>query len=252
MSSLSVILITYNNEKTLHPCLKSVAHIANEIIVVDSESSDKTVEIAKSFGAKVIIQKWLGYSKQKNLALTHVTSKWVLWLDADEVFQIRPNTDLMKQLDHLSHFAGFKVKRRTFFLNRWLDHCLGHEYIIRLFKNQAEHTFVQTPVHESVQIKGSSQILKSVHIDHYSYENLKSYLNKSILYGDLYVEKALQKNKTMKTFRLFFVFPIRFLKLYILKRGFLDGTSGLIFSMMSAAHDFYKYSRLWEETHKVD
>lgn len=243
---LSVIVITLNCAEALKKCLDSVKPWADELIVVDSGSSDETVTYAKSLGAKVIEQEWLGYAEQKNIALNQVSSDWVLWMDSDEILKVKEGFDLKQVLEHKKSAAGVVLRRRTFFLGRWLDHCLGRELIVRLFRNQSEHRFEQTPVHESLDIKGLVLPMSEVVIEHYPYQNLSHYLSKFKTYGDLYVQKELGRGKRMNFIRLLFIWHVRFFKLYLLKRGFLDGVSGLIFSGLSAAHDFYKYAKLWE------
>ncbi|HLX12035.1 MAG TPA: glycosyltransferase family 2 protein, partial [Bacteroidota bacterium] len=156
MIPLSVIVITRNEEKNIGECLESVRW-ANEIIVVDSASTDKTAEIAKQFTPNVISTEWKGYSESKNLAVTYASNSWVLWLDADE----RVTPELAKEIStiiesgNVAH-GGYEMARRAYFLGKWIRHCGWYPgYVIRLFRREGAK-FNDASVHERLEFSGTT------------------------------------------------------------------------------------------------
>ena len=135
-SSVSVIVITYNEEKNIYDCLNSVKW-ADEIVVVDSKSTDKTVDIAKSFTDKVYEKEWEGYAENKNFALSKTTSEWILWLDADERVTNDLAQEIIKTINTDSDIDGYELARKAFFLGRWIKHCGWYPgYVLRVFKRE--------------------------------------------------------------------------------------------------------------------
>ncbi|MBK7629744.1 MAG: glycosyltransferase family 2 protein [Ignavibacteriales bacterium] len=226
-NKISAIIITGNEENNIKDCLKSVQW-ADEIIVVDSESTDKTVEIAKDFTDKVFIRKWSGYSSQKTYALSLATNDWVLSIDADE----RVSEELSKEilgLD-LNLYSGYYIKRDNYFLDKLIRGCgWGNDMQLRLFK-KSEAKLSERMVHEKFIVNGSLANLKNS-FAHYSYKNLNDAFTKINNYSTLEANEKVDK-KTVNLFTLLISPAFYFLHHFIIRRGFLDGIHGIIISYM--------------------
>ncbi len=245
MSSLSVIVITKNEEGNIRECLESVRW-ASEVVVVDGGSVDSTVEIATSMGAKVHIRPWEGYGAAKNFALSQCTGAWVLWLDADE----RVTDSLAGEMQSIvgkgvGDFAGYEVARRAYFLNRWIKHCGWYPgYVLRLFKRETGR-FTEDRVHERLEVRGIVGHLQS-DLLHYTDPNLHHYFEKFNRYTSLGAEEMVDKGKNFGIADLIFRPIWVFIRMYMIRRGFLDGIQGFILCVLSAAYVFTKYAKLWE------
>ncbi|NOY60817.1 MAG: glycosyltransferase family 2 protein [Calditrichaeota bacterium] len=244
MSSISVILITFNEEENIKACLTSVQW-ADEIIVVDSSSRDRTVEIARQFTEKVIVTDWKGYSANKNLALGKATGQWVLWIDADE----RVTPELAQEIKNIigtnTEKDGFEMARKAFFLGRWIKHCGWYPgYVLRLFRRQRAH-FTDNKVHEGVVLKGSRGRLKGSLL-HYTDNNLEHYLWKFNRYTSYAADELAEKQRSAGLLSILFRPLHAFVKMYVLKLGILDGVEGLMLCLLSAGYVAMKYAKLWE------
>jgi glycosyltransferase involved in cell wall biosynthesis len=242
---LSVIVITHDEERNIRECLESVAW-ANEIIVVDSQSADKTVEYAKAYTDKVFVTEWLGYSGAKSFALSKTTNRWVFWLDADE----RIPGDLAQEIQSIvsagsGQFSGYEVARRAFFLGKWIKHCGWYPgYVVRLFKKEGAG-FSDSHVHEKLLVNGSIGRLQH-DLLHYTDDNLFHYFSKFNQYTSLAAEDLTGKGRAFSLYDLLIRPPFFFLKMYILRLGILDGMQGFILCVLSATYVFTKYAKLWE------
>lgn len=226
-NKISVVIITGNEENNIGDCLKSVSW-ADEIIVVDSESNDETVNIAKTFTDKVFIKKWEGYAIQKGYALSLAKNEWVLSLDADE----RINDGLAEEILNadLSKFDGYYIKRDNYFLGKLIHGCgWGNDFQLRLFKKSVTGLSTRL-VHEKFVVSGKTSFLKNS-FKHFSYKNLKDAFIKINNYSSL---EAIEKvdRKTVNIFSLLFSPPVYFLHHFILRKGFIDGIHGVIISYM--------------------
>ncbi len=235
--SLSVVLATFNEEDRLGDCLSSVRDIANEIIVVDGRSTDRTVEIAKDFGAKVkIVDNEYIFHINKQKAVDLATKDWILQLDADEVVTKELGEEI-KQVMHEGKHDGYYLSRKNFFLGHWMRK--GGQYpdpVIRLFKRGKGH-FPQKSVHEQIVVDGSAGYLKN-ELLHYPYETLDEYWEKAIRYSHLVGREleAVHKPKNLfSAFEYLFIKPaLTFLNLFIRHQGFIDGIYGFLFAFFSA------------------
>jgi glycosyltransferase involved in cell wall biosynthesis len=242
---LSVIVITKNEEHNIVDCLQSVAW-ANEIITVDAESKDRTVELARQFTPKVHVREWKGYGPAKNFALEQVTNTWVLWLDADE----RVSPQLAQEIrtaieDGSTPHAAFEVARRAYFLGKWIRHCGWYPgYVVRLFRKNSAR-FSDSRVHEGVEVAGSIGRL-SGDLIHYTDDTLYHYFSKFNSYTSLAAADVMDAKRKFSLYDVLVRPPYLFFKMYILRQGFLDGMQGLILSLVSAAYVFMKYAKLWE------
>ena len=239
----SVIVITKNEEDNLTRCLESVKW-ADEIIVVDSESIDATVEIAKNFGAKVFVKKWEGYGAQKNFAIDKTTNDWILSIDADEEVSPELHEEIKKIIQNPGNYVAFKTPRKLIFQGKFLRRggCYPN-YQIRLFhKDKAK--FNLDFVHEKLVVNGRIGLLKGSLL-HYSYNDLSDYFDRFNRYTTLDAQKRFSKGK--KFYFWYYIQPLlRFFNMYFLRLGFLDGSRGLIWAILSSFYNFAKFQKLKE------
>ena len=238
---LSVIIITKNEAANIGACLESVKW-ADEIIVVDSGSSDSTVEICREFGAQVHEHDWPGFGKQKNRALSYATHKWVFALDADERVTPELRSQLIKAIEEDSE-DGFYVPRLSQFCGKFIRHSGWYpDYVLRLFR-RTKGRFSDDMVHERVLLEGSAGRLTSPLL-HYSYLNEADVRRKAEQYARA---GAMQMFKSGKTASLADA-PLRaawaFVRTYCLRLGFLDGIAGLNIALMNARTTHLKYNQL--------
>jgi glycosyltransferase involved in cell wall biosynthesis len=264
--TLSVVIITKNEEANLGRTLESVMPLVNdgrgEIIVVDSGSTDRTVEIAKSFGAKVFIEEWKGFAAQKNSAIDKATSDWILSLDADEEVGDVARQFILLVLsgshDVLNHSAGFWFSRQNFFLGRWIRH--GGFYPdekLRMFK-RGSGCFEDRAVHEDVKLQsGQHAYDAALHYDlggrfdllHHSYPTLSDYIEHMNRYSSLGAEIVVAKSNGRVRFSVINIVlrPLAtFIYNYFLRLGFLDGREGLLLHLNHAVYVSWKYAKAWE------
>ncbi|MDT3697191.1 MAG: glycosyltransferase family 2 protein [Ignavibacterium sp.] len=242
-NKISVVIITGNEENNIRDCLQSAVW-ADEIIVVDSESTDNTVEIAKEFTDKVFVQKWLGYSKQKSYAISLAKNEWVVSLDADERVT-KPLADeiLNYDLDN-TKYSAFKMKRENYFIGKKISGCgWGNDYQLRLFR-KSKTKLSERLVHEKFIVEGEVAELKNV-ILHYSYNNLKEGFDKINTYSSLEAEEKHRKKK-VSTFRIIFFPVVAFLQHYLFRKGIKDGKHGLMVSLMHAITKLQVQMKIWE------
>lgn len=245
MSSLSVIVITKNEALNIEACLESVRW-AQEIVVVDGGSDDKTVELARKFTENVFVKSWEGYGASKNFALEHCTCDWILWLDADERVTVELSQEIQViTLQGHNAFQVYEIPRRAFFLGKWIKHCGWYPgYVARLFK-RGSGRFSDNKVHERFEFEGSFGRLRS-DLLHYTDPNLWHYFEKFNRYTTLAADEMNERGAPSRINQLIFRPPWVFIRMYILKMGFLDGVQGLILSVLSACYVFTKYAKLWE------
>ncbi len=242
---LSIVLISYNEEKNLRRSLASIADHAKEIVLVDSGSSDRTLDVATEFGAQVYYQPWLGYRDQKNRALQYATEPWILALDCDEELsvELKKNLVLFFTSGDCDRFHGATFNRCTKFLNRWIRH--GEWYPdtkLRLFRRE-EGRWIE-PIHESILLSGPVTHLKG-DLLHYSFPSIESYIKKIHPFAEEFLQK--QDKKTWSLLANLFRPLWRFLRGYFLRAGFLDGFPGFWIAYATAFSVFVRYSLSYEE-----
>jgi len=245
MGKLSVITITYNEEENIRDCLESVKW-SDEIVIVDSFSSDKTVEIALRYTPRVFQNRWTNFSQQKSLALKKASNEWVLSIDADERVTPELKEEILGILNSQSHpFDGYYIGRRNHYLGKFIRHCGWYpDYQLRLFR-KGKGRFNERSVHESVVMDGQKGYLKFF-LNHYSYRSLSDHLNRIDRFTSLAAEEMFTDGKRARTFDFLFRPLTRFVRMYLIKRGYLDGVYGLIVSIMGSFYVFLKYLKLWE------
>ena len=247
-NKISVIIITGNEEKNISDCLKSV-NWADEIIIVDSESTDSTVKVAKEFTEKVYVRKWEGYAPQKSYALNLATNEWILSLDADERVTTRLSDEIMNLNLNESDIAAFKIHRENYFLGKKITTCgWGNDYQLRLFR-KSKTKLNSRLVHEGFIVDGTISTLKNS-ILHYSYLNLKDGFKKINEYSTLEANEKYERKKVTYISIVFYPF-IAFFQHYFLKSGFKDGKHGLMISLMHAVTKLQMQMKMWELKDKV-
>jgi len=231
MHKLSVVIITKNEEKHIADALLS-AVFADEVVVLDSGSKDTTCKIAEKTGAKVYQEEWRGFGAQKNRAVELASNDWVFVLDADE----RITSELQYEIEQIlksPDAEGYFIPRINYFWGKAIKTCgLYPDYTIRLF-NRSKGRFTEVAVHEAVQIGGKVGYIKSPMI-HLAYENISQFIEKQNRYSTLHA-KGVNRLKAL------FNPSWTFFRLFVLKRGFLDGWDGFIISRLYAQYTFWKY-----------
>ncbi|HTA75591.1 MAG TPA: glycosyltransferase family 2 protein [bacterium] len=250
--TLSVVIITLNEERNIARCLKSLRFSKKvfssvETIVVDAQSQDKTVGVAKQLGAKVFTRAWQGYGNQKNWALAKARGNWILSLDADEELTPKLISEIEKTVTQVPEGVdGYFIKRRAFFLGKWIRHCgWWPDAQLRLIK-RGRGAFTIEPVHEGLEVKGNTLELDEP-MNHYTYDSIRQYLDKMNRYSDLSIIEVKRKKIVFWKFYLTVAPFLTFFRMYISRRGFMDGWHGLVVCGLSAFHDFCKYAKLWEK-----
>lgn len=244
MHPISATLITYNEEQSIAGALESLSWV-DEIVVVDSGSSDKTLDICRRFTDKIFHRDWTGYVDQKNFAVEKALHDWILSLDADE----RVSPELQAEIETLtspeSRCSGYRIPRVAFFLGRWIRHGTWYpDYQLRLF-DRRHAGWEGGRVHESVKIPGKPELLTG-EIHHFTYRNFDEYLKRLEIYSSLAALDYQDRGKPATRFNLFAKPLAAFVSSYLLKRGFLDGTPGFAVAVMSSISAFFKHAKLYE------
>jgi glycosyltransferase involved in cell wall biosynthesis len=274
--NLSVVIITFNEEANIARTLASVQPLVadgkGEIIVVDSGSTDRTLEIAKSFGAKVFVEEWKGFAAQKNSAIDKAIGDWILSLDADEEADLELIQELTGHRDDkldsgvtprescmtIRHGGleflegspvGLLVRRKNYFLGRWIKYGgFWPDPKLRLFR-RGTGRFEGRAVHEDVGVDGSTKAVPQGAIVHHSYPTLSDYIEHMNRYSSLGAEMVVAKgnNKVRFSVSNILLRPIfTFLYNYVLRLGFLDGREGLLLHLYHAVYVSWKYAKAWE------
>lgn len=245
-SQLSVVVITKNEQDNIQECLESVKW-ANEIILVDAQSTDRTVEIAKKYTDKIFIKEWKGYSDAKNFGTQYTTSNWIFYLDADERITDELREEILQIISgENDEIVGYMVARRTYFLGKWIRHCGWYpNYVMRMVK-KGYGKFNDLNVHERLVVSGKVGKFKN-DLLHYTDKNLYHYFEKFNDYTNLAAIDLVDKEKKFKLINLLLNPIFTFIRMYFLRLGFLDGIHGLVLCTLSSFYVFTKYAKLWEK-----
>ncbi len=241
---ISVIVITKNETQNIESCLQSVS-FADDVVVVDSESSDDTVAKAKKYTSSIFVKPWQGFAAAKQFAVQHTKYPWVLWIDADERVMPELAVEIQRVILNNPEHAAFTVARRAYFLGKWIRHSGWYPgRVARLFhKERAE--FNDAAVHEGLNIHGSIGELRN-DLLHYTDPNIYHYFSKFNCYTTLAAEELAKKEKKFKLTDVIIRPWWQFVKMYFIRLGFLDGIQGLLLALFSSAYVFTKYAKLWE------
>ena len=245
MEKLTLILITKNEEADLPGCLDSLGDLAAQTVLVDDFSTDHTTEIARSRGVEVFQRRWDGFGPQKQFALEKSRHEWVLNIDADERLTPGLRDEIRRTLDSSPGFNGYRLPFRHVFMGRTLRFGGGRgESHVRLFR-KTRARYPKKVIHEGIEVQEPIGNLDNP-VLHFSYKNLSEYLQKCDRYTTLAAEAKWKKGQRF-SFLDHLKLPVNFIKDYILKLGFLDGSAGLTYAALSAYYSWIKSLKLLEK-----
>ena len=241
---LSVIIITKNEQDNIENCLESVKW-ADEIIVVDSGSTDSTEEICRRYTDNFYVKDWPGFGIQKQRALDLATHEWVLSIDADERVTPELKNEIISVLSSNSNVNGYLIPRLSNYLGKDIRHAGWYpDYTLRLVREGKSH-FTKDIVHEKMVVDGNINKLNN-HFLHYPYKDIAHHMQKLNSYSSLSAEKMHASGKCISWPMIFFKAFFGFVRAYILRKGFLDGWQGFVVSVSTAVSVYYKYLKLKE------
>lgn len=245
MPTLSVILITRNEEANLGDCLTSLEGIAQQIVVVDTNSSDRTLEIAKNHDATISQPSdWPGFGSQKNRALDLATGEWVLSIDADERLTPALKSEILTAIHHSANVDCFAIPRLSWYCGRFIRHSgWSPDYVDRLFKRGTAR-FSDDLVHERLIPNGQVAKLENPLL-HYSFMNYSQVLQKLDRYSTASAEQAFAKGKTSRPLKAVLHGVWAFIRTYVIRAGFLDGAQGFALAVSNGQGTYYRYIKLW-------
>lgn len=247
---ISALAITYNEEEHIERFIKSLS-FADEIIIVDSNSTDRTVLLAEQLAVKVYKRDFDNFSSQKNFALEQASHEWILFFDLDEVISNELANEIQAKISSKTDFSAFMVKRNFYFMGKHIKYSgFQNDAVVRVFK-KSDCTYGDNLVHETLEVKGKTETLINKS-DHYSYKTFDAYNEKLTRYSKLQAEMLYRKNVRPKFYH-FTLRPLwRLFHQYVIKLGFLDGKEGFILAYLSAFGVFKRYLFLWTMYRKID
>lgn len=243
--TVSATLLTYNSEDTLERCLESIQWV-DEIVVVDSLSTDRTLEIASRYADRTLRRPWAGFISQRNFSKEQVTGEWILWVDSDEVVPPALREEMETELRSVgTEIQGFEVPRCTFYLGRWIRHGGWYpDLSVRLFRSEGHWWGGEEP-HPAIQITGPVKRLKK-DLWHFSYASFGQQIRTIDRYAWVSAQQRYRKGESFRL-RKMLLHPLwRFIKEYLLLQGFRDGMPGLIIVVATMFYVFSKYAKLWD------
>ena len=252
MIKLSVVIITYNEEKNIGRCIDSVKPVADDIVVVDSQSTDNTVTIAEQKGTRVIEHAFEGYIKQKNLANSHAKYPHILSLDADEVLSAELQDSIRTVKSDWKH-DGYYMNRLTNYCGKWIRYSGWYpDKKLRLWDSR-KGQWEGHHVHEKYEMqKGCTFGFLKGDLLHYSYNSISDHIKRTDHYSNISAKEYYEKGKSSSWFKIVVKPGVKFFRDYILKQGFRDGFYGLVVCCISAFSTFLKYARLWQLQHEKE
>ncbi|KAA8671120.1 glycosyltransferase family 2 protein [Vibrio gigantis] len=248
--TLAVALIVKNEAKNLDACLKTVADWVNEIVILDSGSTDETEEVARKYTEKFHVNKdWPGFGPQRRLAQEYVESDFILWLDADERITDELKVSIQQAVEKNEQNTLYNICRLSWVFGRYIRHCGWYpDRVVRLYPTQLTQ-YDDSLVHEKVEISTDMNVKElSGDAIHYTYNDLHHYLVKSAGYAQAWAEQREKRGKKSSILEGMFHAVACFLKMYVFKAGFLDGKQGFLLSVLSAHSTLVKYADLWIRT----
>ena len=244
---ISAVVIVYNDAPYIRACLESLSW-ADELIVVDSHSTDGTTAICHEFTDNVFHHEFSGFGRLRNEAIAHASHDWIFSLDSDE----RARREIVREMGAIlggTHDAdAYFVPRRNYFLGRWVKHCGWYpDYRQPQFFKKSAMRYREDLVHETYELDGKIGYLRE-HVDQYPFRDIDHYLSKMDRYSTLMAEQMVMQGRYFRSHQLLTHPLFTFFKMYILRQGFLDGKPGLILSWLYAYYTFVKYAKFWELT----
>lgn len=248
MPPLSVVIISFNEEANIRAALES-AKWADELVVLDSFSTDGTADICREYTDRVFQEEWRGFSAQKSRAVSLASNDWVFVLDSDERFTPELAAEIKALMSGEPDMAGYRCARRNHFMGREIRHGGWYpDYSVRLFARR-RGGFGERAVHEAVEVEGGVGTLNNPML-HYTYTGVSDYLSRMERYSTLAAEEMKKAGRAATPMDMLFRPPLTFLKMFILKQGFRDGMHGLVIALLYACYTFSKYAKLWEMREK--
>ncbi len=243
--AVTACIITFNEESNIRRCLESVKW-ADEIVVVDSNSTDATVEICREYTQKIYHREFEGHIEQKSYALQCAGNDWVLCIDADEELSPALISEIREGLEKEGDkFEGFFFPRHAFYLGRWINHCGWYpDYKLRLFRKSLGEWGGTNP-HDKVELKGRTKHLRN-DMNHYTYKDFSHHLKTIDDYSTIYAREARKRGERFSLAKLIFRPVFKFFEIYLYKKGCMDGLPGFIISVLYSYYVFLRYSKIWE------
>lgn len=241
MEKVSVVIITFNEEKNIERCLESVRW-ADEIVVVDTFSTDRTVEICRRFTDRVFQESWRGYGLQKNLCASKANNRWVLNVDADEVISPECAEAIRDVLASELKHPVYRFPRKNFFGNRWIRYAGWYPDLIARLYDRTCVAFSESVVHERL-IPDSDVGLIDQPILHFSFDGMEDYVSRQNRYSSLYAEEKIRSGWKANWTHLYLRPPCFFFKTYFLRQGFREGFLGIFLSLAMAFYTYLKYAK---------
>jgi glycosyltransferase involved in cell wall biosynthesis len=244
MEKISVYVLTFNNERTIERCLNSLRW-ADEVVIVDSYSTDNTLEICRCFTDKIYQRQWTNHQEQYQYAADLTTNRWLIFVDADEEVPSELAQEIQEELEiNNGQWDGYIVHRRTYYLGRWIQHGGWYpDYEIRLYdRNKGKW---EGGLHAKVTVEGRIKTMKN-HYFHYTYRDISDQVQTIDRYSQIAVEDMFREGKKFSFINMLLNPPFRFIKEYIFKRGFLDGIPGVVIIISTMFYVFIKHAKLWE------
>ena len=243
---LSVVIPCKNESSNIRQCIESVRSIADEIIIADSGSTDDTMNLARAAGCRVVEREFISFSSFKDWAIQQAQHEWVLTLDADERTTLKLVAEITKLLksSEIAH-DGYQIRRENHFCGVQLKHGpAGNDWPLRLFRKSLA-SYNDVSIHESISVSSGNvgRLENSIH--HFSDRSIREYFERFNRYTSLAAQAMANEGKRPTWVKLFTAAPARFVKGYLLQRGFLDGKAGLINCALGSAYVFTKYAKLW-------
>jgi len=243
MTKISACIISYNEEDKIEDCLKSILPVVDEIIVVDSLSTDNTISIVEKYTDKIFHQKFLGHIEQKNLAISKASNDWILSLDCDERLTEELQQSIASVKNNIEKYNAYRMSRKTFYIYRWLNHCWYPDIKTRLF-NRNTAKWGGTNPHDRIITQSNNNKLLKGDMQHYSFDSISDHIQTIDKFTDIGAEQIIEKGKYVSIFSPFTHATWTFIRLYFLRLGFLDGFAGIVVAVLSYMHVFTKYSKV--------
>lgn len=231
--NISAVIIACDEEKHIQKCIQSILPITSDIIVVDSGSTDNTISLAESSGARVYSKPWEGYGANKNFGNSKAQHEWILSIDADEIL----DNELVEHITSISKKENtvYKIKSLVNYNGKWIRHCGWYPAWKLRFFHKERAKWNLSPVHESLEFSDNTIIDQlNGQLLHYSYDSIQDHKDKSTKYGKLKAQSWIKNNKRLSVFKRFMGPTFKFVRTYILRLGFLDGKEGFIISKIDA------------------
>ena len=244
MAKISACIISYNEEKNIEDCLRSLEDVADEIVVVDSFSTDRTVEITSRYTDSIYHEEFVGYIEKKNLAVSKAKYDWILSLDCDERLSPELASSILAIKESLDEQQNaYRMPRKTFYVYRWLNHCWYPDKKVRLFNKRRAQWGGVNP-HDKVIVEEGSIVDLRGDLQHYSFNSISDHLQTMDKLSEIGAREIIASGRHVSLFDPLTHGLWTFIRLYFFKRGFLDGLAGFIVSVLSSMHAFVKYSKV--------